>query len=146
LSENLQETVKSGKIQGIEFTGRKSFPDAMELLCNSRFMIMPAIWYETFSLIGMEAFACGKPVIASRLGAMAELVEDGKTGLLFEPGNADDLASKIKWMLENEHACIEMGKNARKVFKEKYTAEKNFEILMKIYQKVIKDYGLRGKG
>jgi glycosyltransferase involved in cell wall biosynthesis len=145
LRENLQETVNAGKITEIEFTGRKTFPDAMELLCNSKFMIMPAIWYETFSLIGMEAFACGKPVIASRLGAMAELVEEGKTGLLFEPGNADDLASKIKWMLENEDACIEMGKNARKVFEEKYTAEKNYEILMKIYEKVIKDYGSKSK-
>ena len=100
-------------------------------------MVMPAICYENFPMAITEAYACGKPVIASRLGAMAELVEDGKTGLLFEPGNPEDLASKIKWMLENEDACIEMGRNARKVFEEKYTAEKNFEILMNIYKKVM---------
>jgi len=68
---------------------------------------------------------------------MAELVEDGKTGLLFEHRNPDDLANKMKWMIENEDACIEMGRNARKVFEEKYTSEKNFEILMDIYMKVI---------
>ena len=68
---------------------------------------------------------------------MAELVEDGRTGLLFEPGNPEDLAVKMKWMTENEDACLEMGKNARKVFEEKYTAERNFDILMRIYQKVL---------
>ena len=145
LSENIQQIVKAGKIAGIEFTGRKKFSDAMELLQNSRFMIMPALCYEGFPMAIREAFACGKPVIASRLGAMAELVEDGKTGLLFEPGNPEDLASKIRWMLENEDDCMEMGRNARKVFDEKYTAEKNFEILMNIYKKVIKDYGSRSK-
>lgn len=84
-----------------------------------------------------EAYACGKPVIASRLGAMAELVDDTKTGLLFERGNTSDLAQKLKWMIDNRDACIEMGKNARKVFEEKYTAEKNFELLMNIYQTVL---------
>ena len=87
-----------------------------------------------------EAFACGKPVIASRLGALAELLEDGRTGLLFEPGNPEDLASKIKWMVENEDSCIEMGRNARRVFEEKYTAEKNYEMLMKIYQSVLSSH------
>jgi glycosyltransferase involved in cell wall biosynthesis len=83
----------------------------MEILRYSRFLILPALCYEGFPMVIREAFACGKPVIASKLGAMAELVEDGKTGLLFEPGNPEDLAEKIKWMLDNEDACIEMGKN-----------------------------------
>jgi len=98
---------------------------------------MPSLWYEGFPMAIREAFACGKPVIASRLGALAELVEDGKTGLLFEPGNPQDLAEKIKWMFDHEDECIQMGKNARKVFEEKYTAERNFEILMRIYQHAI---------
>jgi glycosyltransferase involved in cell wall biosynthesis len=109
----------------------------MELLRDARFMIMPAVCYENFPMAIREAFACGKPVIASRLGAMAELVEDGKTGLLFEPGDPEDLAAKIRWMLKNEDACIAMGKNARKAFEEKYTAERNFQILMRIYNKLI---------
>lgn len=137
LRENLQQIVDAGKIAGIEFTGRKSFTDAMDILVDSKFMIMPALCYEGFPMAIRESFACGKPVIASRLGAMAELVEDGKTGLLFEPGNPVDLAEKMKWMIEHEDACVEMGKNARKVFEEKYTAERNFQILMDIYKKVI---------
>ncbi len=112
--------------------------ELFKIIQRARFLIWPSEgWYENFGLVAIESFACGKPVIASWLGAMAELVEDGKTGLLFEPGNPKDLASKIKWMLEHEDECIQMGKNARKVFEEKYTAEKNFEILMHIYQKVL---------
>jgi glycosyltransferase involved in cell wall biosynthesis len=121
----------------IDFTGRKSFDECISLLKGSLFLVMPSIWYEGFPMVIREAFACGKPVIASNLGSLASIVEHGKTGLLFEPGNAEDLASKIKWMIENKDACIQMGKNARAEFEAKYTAEKNFEILMGIYEKVL---------
>src|SRR3990167_8719301 len=92
--------------------------------------------YETFPLTTIEAFACGKAVVASRIGALTEIVKDLKTGLLLEPGNAEDLALEMKWMIENEDACIEMGRNARREFEAKYTAERNFEMLMGIYEKV----------
>lgn len=141
LKENLEQIVNAEKLENIEFTGGKSFNECMELLKGARFMVMPSIWYETFGLTIVEAFACGKPVIASNLGAMADLVKHGQTGLLFEPGNPKDLADKIMWMLEHEDECIQMGKNARRVFEEEFTAEKNFEILMGIYKRVI-GYGL----
>jgi len=137
LRENLQQIVKYGNVEEIEFTGKKSFTEVTELLKYSRFMVLPALSYEGFPMAIREAFACGKPVIASRLGAMAELVEDRKTGLLFEPGNPEDLATKIHWLTENEHACEEMGRNARKVFEQRYTAENNFGMLMKIYEAVL---------
>jgi glycosyltransferase involved in cell wall biosynthesis len=84
-----------------------------------------------------EAFACGLPVLASRLGAMAELIEEGRTGLLFEPGNPDDLAEKVEWALTHPEEIKRMGKEARKEFEEKYTAEKNYKMLMEIYQLAI---------
>jgi len=137
LQKHVEDKVKAEKIRSIELTGRKSFNECMELLRGAQFMVMPSICYESFPMTIIEAFACGKPVIASRLGAMAELVEDGKTGLLFEPGSPEDLALKIECMIENEDARIEMGKNARAEFEAKYTAEKNYEILMKIYHSVL---------
>ncbi|MBU2576661.1 MAG: glycosyltransferase family 4 protein [Nanoarchaeota archaeon] len=141
LRKDLEDFVSKYRIENIEFTGKKEFNDCMELLKGSLFMIMPSVWYETFGISVIEAFACGKPVIASRLGAMAELVEDYKTGLLFEHGNPEDLAEKIRWMLDNEEACIEIGRNARAEFEAKYTAEKNFEISMEIYKKTIENKG-----
>ncbi len=82
----------------------------------------------------IEAFACGKPVIASRLGAMEEMIEDGKTGLLFEPGNPNDLSEKINWAVNHPTEIRDMSKNARKEFLKKYTSDNNFNRLMEIYK------------
>jgi glycosyltransferase involved in cell wall biosynthesis len=98
---------------------------------------MPSIWYENFPRTLVEAFACGLPVIASRLGAMAELVRDGCTGLLFEPGDAADLAAKLRWARDNAVAMRRMGENARAEYEAKYTPEKNYQQLMTIYQDAI---------
>src|SRR4030042_678035 len=137
LRESLERTISDRKMNEIEFLGKKKFHECMELLQQSRFLVLPALCYENFPLVIREAYACGKPVIASRLGAMAELVEDGRAGLLFEAGNPDDLAEKMQWMTDHGNDCIKMGKNSRRVFEEKYTAEKNFEILMNIYRSVL---------
>ncbi|MFN3533716.1 MAG: glycosyltransferase, partial [Candidatus Brocadia sp.] len=121
-----------------ELAGRKTHSECMEILGKAKFMVIPSICYETFSLTALESFSCGKTVIASRLGALAEIVHENKTGLLFEPCNPKDLALKMKWMIENEDACIEMGRNARREFEAKYTAERNFQILTDIYKIVLK--------
>jgi glycosyltransferase involved in cell wall biosynthesis len=84
-----------------------------------------------------EAFAYGLPVIASRLGSMAEIVEDGVTGLLFEAGNAAELAAKVRWAVGHPEEMHRMGRNARRVYEEKYTPEVNYRQLMEIYQKVV---------
>jgi glycosyltransferase involved in cell wall biosynthesis len=138
LKDNLQQVVDTGKIRSIEFIGRRSCAESMNLLQQAQFLVLPSLCYEGFPMVIREAFACGKPVIASRLGAMADLVEDGKTGLLFEPGNPADLAEKLQWVAEHEQECIEMGKNARKVFEERYTSAINFQKVVGIYKKVMK--------
>ena len=132
----IEDNVWVDKISNVEILGRNDYAVCIEILGKARFMVIPSIWYEMFPMTNLEAFSCGKAVIASRLGALAEIVQDQKTGLLFEPGNPKDLALKMKWMIENEDACIEMGRNARREFEAKYTAERNFEMLMGIYEKV----------
>jgi glycosyltransferase involved in cell wall biosynthesis len=104
---------------------------------SSAYLLMPSICYENFPLTLVEAFACGLPVIASRLGSMAELIEDGKTGLLFDSGSAEDLAKKIAWAEANSLAIGEMGRNARREYEEKYTPSKNHDQLMQIYIQAI---------
>jgi glycosyltransferase involved in cell wall biosynthesis len=132
-----ETAIKNMNDPAIQFIGFQPHEKCLELLKYAKFMVMPSEWYEGFPMTIREAFACGKPVIASRIGAMAEIITEGKTGLLFEPGNPNDLANKVQWLMEHEENAIQMGKNARKEFEMKYTADKNYEILMKIYETAI---------
>lgn len=137
LRMQVKEKIDVEKIRKVELTGQKGFEECMGILGHAGFLVMPALCYENFPMSIAEAFACGKPVIASNLGAMASIIKDRETGLLFEPGNAEELSSKMKWMIENKDACTEMGRKARAEFESQYTSDKNFEMLMAIYQKVI---------
>ena len=100
-------------------------------------LVVSSIWYETFGLVVIEAFACSTPVIASRIGALAKLVRDGKTGLLFEPGNARDLADKMAWAQAHPDQMAVMGCNARTQYETEFSAEVNYRRLMEIYDGVL---------
>ena len=64
-------------------------------------LIFPSKWYETFGRVAIEAYAKGTPVVASIFGAMAEIIRPGRTGMLFEPGNAQDLTAKVNDLLSD---------------------------------------------
>lgn len=119
----------------------KAFPQlpqqkCFELIKGARFLVWPSEGYcETFGLVAIEAFACGTPVIASRVGAMQEMVEEQKTGLHFEAGNAKDLANKVEWAWNHPREMGEMGSAARAEYKAKYTAERNYRLVMDIYNR-----------
>jgi len=121
-------------LDNLEFLGRKPREEVFRLMKDALMLVFPSECYETFGMTVVEAFATGLPVVASRLGAMAEIVEDGRTGLLFEAGNPEDLADKVRWGWENPERMKAMGIEARKEFEDKYTAEKNYEMLMEIYK------------
>jgi glycosyltransferase involved in cell wall biosynthesis len=123
----------SSQSDAIEFLDHKSASDVMDLIAGAQFLVVPSIWYETFGLVIVDAFAKAQPVIASRLGAMTELVQDGHTGLLFEPGNPDDLAAKVMWAIGHPAEMRVMGQNARGAYLKNYTAQGNYDRLMEIY-------------
>jgi len=125
------------EIEGVRMLGRQAADQIYLAMSRAAYLLMPSIWYENFPRVLVEAFGCGLPVIASRLGAMAELVEDGVTGLLAEPGDAADLAAKIAWADRNPEAMREMGRLARARYERKYTAKANFETLTAIYREAI---------
>ncbi len=107
---------------------------------GAQFLIVPSEWYETFGLVVIEAFACGTPVIVANTGALTELVTNEKTGLLSTPGNADELAEKMDWMILHPKKAAQMGKEARKEFETKYTAELNYIALHNIYKNADKKH------
>ncbi len=92
-------------------------------------LILPSIWYEQCPKILIESFAEGTPVLASRLGAMAELVDHGRTGLLFAPGNPEDLATTVRQFWA-ELPAADMRRAAREEYEAKYTAELNYQLLI----------------
>jgi glycosyltransferase involved in cell wall biosynthesis len=102
-------------------------------------LVVPSIWYETFGLVIVEAFASGTPVIVSRIGALETLVRDGQAGLLVEPGNPDDLAKKMAWALANPRSMAAMGRKARSQYEAEFSADVNYRQLMAIYEDVIRE-------
>ena len=106
----------------VRAAGAQSRSFCLEAMRRALFVVVPSVCYENFPLTIVEAFACGTPVLASRLGAMAELVEDGRTGRLFAAGDAADLAAAMEWLTSHPAECAAMGRAARLVFEERYTA------------------------
>ena len=103
------------------------------LVARAHVLVFPSVAYETFGLVIIEAFAVGTPVIASRHGAALELVVDGETGLLFEPGSVGDLAAKIRWALSHPAEMAAMGRRAREVALAHYGPDVNYAQLMTVY-------------
>lgn len=100
-------------------------------------LVVPSIWPETFGMVVIEAFASGTPVIASRIGALAELVDHGRTGLLVPPNDAQALADAMRWASEHPEAMTEMGRQARQRHAEAYSPQANHRMLTDIYRQAI---------
>ncbi|RAM51556.1 MAG: glycosyltransferase family 1 protein [Hapalosiphonaceae cyanobacterium JJU2] len=122
----------------IEWLGRRPMSEVHDLMGEAMFLVFPSKWYETFGRVAVEAFAKGTPVIAANIGAVAELVDSGRTGLHFRPGDANDLITQVEWILANPAKLADMRQEARAEFEAKYTAEKNYQKLMEIYTKMQK--------
>lgn len=120
----------------IRFTGSMPRNDVLDILQDSRFMVLPSIWYEGFPMTMVESFACGTPILAAQLGSMCSIVEENKTGLFFTPGNVDALAEKIGWAVTHDDAIEEMGRNARVQYEKHYTPPANYQHLLDIYKSV----------
>jgi glycosyltransferase involved in cell wall biosynthesis len=133
----LEKTAALSNLTHVHFQGYLPRDQGLDFMRRARFLIFSSEWYENFPVTIAEAFACGVPVICSRMGAMQEIVEDGRTGLHFTAGDAQDLAAKVEWAWNHPEEMQEMGKQARREYENKYTAEKNYPLLMEIYQHAI---------
>lgn len=109
---------------------------------RARALVVPSLWYENFPRTVVEAFAAGLPVIASRIGALASIVTDGRTGLLFETGDAQDLAQKLDWALHHPHEMAAMGRQARAQYEAEFCADVNYRRLMEIYGEAMAEWNV----
>lgn len=126
-------------VAGLRMLGAQPPERVYELMRNAPFLIMPSIWYENMPRTLVEAYACGTPVIASRLGALAELVDHRVSGLLFSSGSGDELARMAEWAISHPQEMRIMGKAARRIYEFNYTPEANYEMLTAIYADALHD-------
>jgi glycosyltransferase involved in cell wall biosynthesis len=116
------------------------------LMRNASVLIFPSVCYECAPMTVIEAFACGLPVIGSNHGAVPEFVDDGRTGLLFRPGDGEDLARQVRWTIEHPDRLLLMRQAARREFEEKYTADLNYKRLTIAYELAIHNSQRRRAG
>lgn len=109
-------------------------------MCAAGLLVFPSLSFETFGLTIVEAFSVGLPIVASRLGSAAEIVEDGQTGLHFEPGSADALAASVKRLMSDRPLNLAMGERALQAYRMRYTPEANLDLLLKFYADAIRSH------
>ncbi|MBO9573266.1 MAG: glycosyltransferase family 4 protein [Chitinophagaceae bacterium] len=127
-------------LKNVSFKGKQTKEVVLDYMKNCLALIFPSIWYEGLPLTIVEAFSTGTPVIGSSLGAMKEMIQDRKNGLLFEKGNAKSLQNAILYLkLQIENKDYSMYTNARISYMELYHPDKCYEEAMNIYNDLIND-------
>jgi glycosyltransferase involved in cell wall biosynthesis len=121
----------------VEFLGALSRASVSNFYSQCRMIVLPSIWFEGFPMVLAEAMLHGKPVICSNIGGLGEIVEDGLTGLLFEPGNAEELSQKIRYLWDRPDLCRQMGSAGRQKARREYSSEKYYERLLAVYEQAL---------
>jgi glycosyltransferase involved in cell wall biosynthesis len=127
----------------VKFLGILSPEQTRVRLATARLLVLPSRWWETFGLSVIEAYAQGVPVVAARIAGLPELVRDGITGTLFEPGQADSLRNSLSGLWSQPETLELMGHAALDVYREHYSPEANLERLEAIYEESIEACGNR---
>jgi glycosyltransferase involved in cell wall biosynthesis len=137
---NVLETIVRDEIPAggpsIKFVGHLDAEELRKEISISLMVIIPSIWYENAPMAVLEAFSQGKPVLGSRLGGIIELIKEGETGYLFQPGNPNDLREKMGFLLKDRAKAFEMGQKARMWVRMERAPERYYERLLEIYQKI----------
>lgn len=130
---------KKNQNQNIKFYGNKNRDFVNKKISNSKMLIFPSEWYECMPMTILEAFNEGTLVIASNIGSISNIIKNFHNGILFEPGNPNDLKKKVKWALKNPKDCNKMVDNAKKLFLSKYSENVNYKLLINIYKNTLKN-------
>jgi len=133
----LEESLKAStaELPNVEFEGYREGEELRSLVSGALFVAVPSECFENSPLTVYEAFAQGKPVVGARQGGIPELVSEGESGLIFETGNADDLADKMVEMWEGPDRAVEMGRAARVRVETEFGPDVHYERVMEIYER-----------
>ena len=132
----MPEVIKQ-KPDNCEFMGQLDAENLAQFYRDARMVVFATRCYEGFPTVLLEAMSHSLPAVCSRIGGLSEVVEDGKTGLLYEPGNTYELADRIRTLWQNPALCRRLGDAGRRKVREDYAAERLMDRLIGIYEKVI---------
>lgn len=136
--ENIRQLEAAAIRDGrLVLTGMLTGQPLKDLVRNAACVVIPSEWGETFGLVAAEAMASGKAVIAANIGGLPEVIEDGVTGYLFEPGSVDDLVAKIRQLLSDPERVSSMGANGRLRVEKHFSPQSHYEKINSIYADVI---------
>jgi glycosyltransferase involved in cell wall biosynthesis len=140
MEDCLRKKIKAESITNVQLMGFLSREQIIQDVSKSLFSVLPSLWYENYPNSIIESFALGKPIVASRIGGIPELIRDRENGLLFSTGDSEDLKSKIESMLVDKKMILDMGRKARLWVEENLDCEKHYPLLMDHYKKAIRNY------
>ena len=127
----------AAKQPGVSWLGRRPLAEVHGLLKDAAFLVFPSTWYEALPRTIVDSLAVGTPILASKIGAMSDLIVDGVNGLHFEPGNPADLADKALNLAADPPALKRLRAGARADFERQYTADRNYDMIMDAYRRVL---------
>lgn len=133
----LKKYVEDHHMTNVDFLGFKAGKELEEIIKGARFTLIPSIWYDNLPNTALESFQYSKPVIASNIGSLPELVVDGFNGYLFDPYNPEELAEKIK-LFDDDELVKTMGTNSRKRLESRFAPKTHYDELMKVFNNVCK--------
>ena len=119
------------------YLGRMARSQVAEQMKRATVLLVPSLWYEGFPMAMVEALSFGLPIIASRIGGLPEIVQDGHTGLLFEPGNPSALLQVLGSFLGDTSRIEAMRQACRNQFDLHYTEQRNYDMLIEIYNELL---------
>jgi glycosyltransferase involved in cell wall biosynthesis len=131
------------KPDNCDFLGQLDAEDLTQFYRDARMVVFATRCYEGFPTVLLEAMSHGLPVVCSRIGGLPEIVDDGVTGLLYEPGNVDELADRIRTLWQDPALCQRLGDAGRRKVKEDYAVDHLLDRLLEIYKKVITERAVR---
>jgi len=128
--------VQIKKLNNIEFVGFQEKKQLVELIKKSFVVIIPSEWYENFPITALESMAIGIPIIASRIGGLPDVVEEGKSGFLFQPKDFRGLMDKIEILFSNPTIQEKMGVYAKQIASTRYGPDMHYKELIDLYNSI----------
>lgn len=132
----LEAVIQSEGLANIDLVGFKAGEELRSLIEGSLVVVVPSQWYENCPRTVLEAFACAKPVVGSRIGGIPELISEGEDGYLFEPGDDAELAEKISLLLQDDERRVQMGQAGRRKMEREFSPDAYYEGTLEIYRQV----------